>query len=271
MSPRRLPQPSPEATRQRLAGLIDASPDAAWEESLPPDPSEEAIATAGGRGLPWRRESVLVVCSILLVGLLVGGFTLLRSRPVAVPSTTVPLAAPSSGGFAAARSSSPTPSLTATPSPRGSIAAHVIGEVKHPGLVALASGARVDDAITAAGGLTSRANTGDLNLAQPLLDGQQVRIGSTAEPGGEVRGPAATPAVSTAPGPHGSTPAAATIRLNSATSAELEELPGIGPASAKKIIAWRDQHGGFRTVDQLQDVPGIGPKTYADIAPRVTL
>ncbi|MEA5155095.1 helix-hairpin-helix domain-containing protein [Raineyella sp.] len=268
---RRLPQPSAEATRRRLAGLLEASPDEAWEDATPPDPEPPEVP----RGLlgGWRRETVLVVCAILLVGIVVGGFTLLRSRPVAVPSASATPAAPTGLGLPAARSpgATPTPSASARPS----LAAHIIGEVKHPGLVSLPAGARVDDAITAAGGLTSRANPGDLNLAQPLQDGQQVVIGSANKPGGEVRGPAA-PAAGTAGAATGGPPAGkassgARINLNTASATELEKLPGVGPATAQKIIIWREQNGGFRTVEQLKDVQGIGPKTYADIAPHVAV
>lgn len=261
---RRLPQPSAEATRRRLAGLLEATPEDAWEEAAPPDP----VTPEPPRGPlgPWRRETVLVICAILLVGIVVGGFTLLRSRPVAVPAAS-PTASSTGLGLPTARSPGTGP--TSSASARTSLAAHVIGEVKHPGLVTLPAGARVDDAITAAGGLTSRANPGDLNLAQPLQDGQQVVIGSAGKPGGEVRGPAAA-------APSGGTSAGTAststkVNLNTASGTELETLPGVGPATAQKIITWREQNGRFRTVEQLKDVQGIGPKTYADIAPRVVV
>lgn len=297
MSARRLPQPSPETTRRRLSGLLDATPDTAWDEAPDPDaewtPSaagqDESPTTTGSRSrVPagsWRRETVLVACAVILVGVVLAGLVLLRSAPLEITDDSISPAAiggtpavqvsPAAGSASASpKAGTPTPTAAAAP-----LAAHVIGEVKRPGLVNLAPGARVDDAITAAGGLTSQANPGDLNLAQPLQDGQQVVVGSASKPGGEVRGPlaaavpgGASPATTggAKTGGAGSTGSAvgARVNLNTASALELEELPGVGPATAQKIIAWREQNGRFVTVEQLMDVPGIGPKTYADIAPR---
>ena len=140
---------------------------------------------------------------------------------------------------------------------------HVVGAVRRPGLVRLTEGARVQDAVDAAGGLTGAARPGRLNLAQLLTDGQQVVIGTARGPASEVRdgtGPAASSV-----GPS----AAATVDLNRATAAELEQLPGVGPVTAAAILAWRTQHGRFTAVAELQQVDGIGPKTYAQIAPHV--
>ena len=115
----------------------------------------------------------------------------------------------------------------------------------------------------AAGGLTRAARPGRLNLAQPLSDGQQVVIGTNDDTDSEVRD-------GSAPGdsPTGSS-TAATVDLNRATTAELEQLPGVGPVTAAAILAWRSQHGRFGAVTELQQVDGIGPKTYAQIAPHV--
>lgn len=141
----------------------------------------------------------------------------------------------------------------------------VDGAVRRPGVVELPSGSRVVDAIKSAGGVLPRADTGSLNLAQVLIDGEQVvvpREGDTAAPPG--------PVGTTSPAP-GSAPAAELVSVNTATEVELETLPGIGPVLAAAIIEWRTQNGGFTSIDQLQEVSGIGPSTFADLAPLVRL
>ncbi len=281
MRARHLPLPSPENTRQRLADLLDSTPDTEWNEeadAIDHDQPSDRADRAGARSasVPWRRETVLVVCAIVLIGIVISGLVALRSSPLELTGVTAtPVAAsvmpggqPSPGADASVPEASPPASepLASTSASRPAVAAHVIGEVERPGLITLPEGARVDDAITAAGGLTSEADPGDLNLAQPLRDGQQIVVGSAAKPGGEVRGPDQATAASAVSGSAG-----ATINLNTASSAELEELPGVGPATAQKIISWREQNGGFATVEQLMDVPGIGPKTFAEIAPRASV
>lgn len=127
---------------------------------------------------------------------------------------------------------------------------HVIGAVAHPGVVELAPGARVAQAIQAAGGTREGANAEAVNLAAPLEDGDQVRV------------PWLTPAASepqvagAAPGPAPDSPR---LNLNLATLADLDRLPGIGPSLAREILAYREAHGAFGSVDDLLLVPGIGP------------
>jgi competence protein ComEA len=145
----------------------------------------------------------------------------------------------------------------------------VDGKVQRPGVVELPGGSRVIDAIKAAGGVTRNADTGTLNLAELLIDGQQVVVPSHAEsvvgssqvlPGSSAGGATPSPGVS-----------AGTVSINSATAAELEVLPGIGPVLAAAIVDWRTQNGGFTSIEQLQEVSGIGPATYAELAPLVRL
>ena len=283
MHARQLPQPSTETARRRLTALLDETPDDAWDDvdAEDGDQAEPLTAPERLRQLPgppgWRRETAAVVGAIVLVGVVLSGLVLFRSAPVEIPPTaresaTIGTATPEvvpAAPAAATPAIGPGPA-TSTPT---SLAVHVIGEVQRPGLVLLEPGARVDDAITAAQGLTSAADPGDLNLAQPLQDGQQVRVGSTSEPGGDVRGPGvpAGPAAAAATGPPAGSPshgAEGVVNLNTATVQQLEELPGVGPVTAQKIVAWREQNGGFSSVEQLMDVPGIGPKTYAEISPR---
>jgi competence protein ComEA len=203
----------------------------------------------------FSRVHLGVVTVLVLLGLLAAGWALLRSRPVAVPSPgaaiTVSTPAPT-GHSSSGRAATPT-----------TIVVHVAGAVRRPGLVKLGERSRVQDAIDAAGGLTSKARPGQLNLAQVLTDGQQVLIGTEHHPVSEVREGGGPPAASGV-----NTPSAA-IDLNRATAAELEQLPGVGPVTAASIVGWREQRGRFTSVSELQQVDGIGPKTYARIAPHV--
>jgi competence protein ComEA len=121
----------------------------------------------------------------------------------------------------------------------------VAGAVRRPGLYRLAPGARVDDALAAAGGATPRADLDAVNRAAPLADGEQIVV--------PARGAAA--AAGGAPG----TAAGAPVDLNSATAEQLDTLPGIGPATAEKIVAYRQQHGAFHSLAELDAVSGIGP------------
>jgi len=137
-----------------------------------------------------------------------------------------------------------------------------MGAVTTPGVVELPQGARVIDAIEAAGGFTANADPADLNLAAILVDGAQIIIGTTSAPQGEVR-QSTSPNSGSAPGSSGK------VNLNQATSAQLESLPGVGPVTAAAILAWRQNNGSFTSTTQLQEVNGIGPKTFAQLEPYV--
>ena len=140
--------------------------------------------------------------------------------------------------------------------PKGLV--HVAGAVRRPGVYAIAPGARVVSVIRRAGGPTRRADLSALNLAAVLQDGQQVLVparapGAAAAPGGA------------APAPAGAGP----ISLSSADAAALDQLDGIGPTLAARIVEWRAAHGGFASVDQLLEVPGIGPARLEALKSRV--
>lgn len=152
----------------------------------------------------------------------------------------------------------------ATPAP-SAVFVHVVGHVKEPGIYRLGAGARVFDAIAAAGGATEDADQSALNLAQPVSDGEQVRVPAV----GEAPAPDAS---SGAPNGGGASAAAGgKINLNSATVEELDTLPRVGPAIAQRIIDYRQQHGRFTSVDQLGDVSGIGDAMLAALRDRVTV
>lgn len=139
---------------------------------------------------------------------------------------------------------------------------HVVGKVKSPGVVELSAGARVRDAIAAAGGATDRAALASVNLARAVVDGEQIAV-SRPPAAGAAAGAAGSGSVgTTAPDP-------VMIGLNSSDAAALEELPNVGPALAQRIIEWRQAHGAFSDVEQLLEVPGIGPKTLAGFRDRV--
>ena len=139
---------------------------------------------------------------------------------------------------------------------------HVLGAVAKPGLVELAAGARVVDAVAAAGGFTADADPAGVNLARPVVDGEQLvvlAIGQVPPPG-------------QAPGPSGgATGGDGLVHLNTADVAALDTLPRIGPALAQRIIDWRDANGPFTSIDQLLEVTGIGDAVFAGLAERVAL
>lgn len=142
----------------------------------------------------------------------------------------------------------------------GEVVVHVAGAVSSPGVYTLPADSRVDDAVRAAGA-TADADLSQLNLAQKLADGQKITVpvaGATPADGSS--------AATTADSDNGGL-----ININTATQEELESLPSIGEVRAQAIITYREEHGGFRTIDELKEVSGIGDKIFADISPHVTV
>ncbi|MCF8525110.1 MAG: ComEA family DNA-binding protein [Rhodoluna sp.] len=131
---------------------------------------------------------------------------------------------------------------------------HVVGEVQSPGMYQLPIGARLVDAVFAAGGLTEEADNASVNLARELTDGEQIIVFSTSQEG-QAAG----------------TTASGLVSLNRAGDKELEELPGIGPALAGRIVAWREANGGFKSVQDLLKVSGIGESLLSGVIDLVTL
>ena len=141
---------------------------------------------------------------------------------------------------------------TAAPSPL--IYVHILGEVRQPGLYELRDGDRAVDAVAAAGGFTEAADAAGLNLARFVSDGEQIIV----------------PAIGEAP-PAGAGGVPGKVNLNTADAALLDTLPGVGPATAAKIIAWREQHGRFESVEDLLDVGGIGQAKFESLRDLVTI
>jgi competence protein ComEA len=145
----------------------------------------------------------------------------------------------------------------------GAAYVHVTGAVRRPGVYRVPSWARLEMAIGRAGGATGRADMQGVNLAAKVSDGQQVIVPRRVSAAGAAAG---APGVAAAPGA-----AAAPISLNTATVEQLDQLEGIGPTTAQKILDWRREHGGFRSVEDLQQISGIGPKRFESLKQKVRM
>ena len=140
----------------------------------------------------------------------------------------------------------------------------VVGAVRRPGVYRLRSGRRVDEAVHQAGGATRRADLAGVNLAAKVSDGQQIIVPAAGASGAPATGPAGS-----AGGTGAGTAPGQPLNLNTATTEQLDQLDGVGPATAQKIVAYRQAHGGFRSVSELDQVPGIGEKKLAALKDRV--
>jgi competence protein ComEA len=165
----------------------------------------------------------------------------------------------------AAASAEPLEPVTQAPV-HSHLVVHVVGEVRRPGLYRLREGARIADAVRRAGGARPRADLAALNLAAPLVDGVQVLVPRRAT-GSAGSAPAAEDTTAPASEYAG---AARKPSLATATAEQLDELPGVGPITAQKILDYRAEHGPFRSVDDLDLVPGIGPATVEELRDLVT-
>ncbi|HEY8552527.1 MAG TPA: ComEA family DNA-binding protein, partial [Thermaerobacter sp.] len=223
-----------------------------------------------------------------------GGSAAVRASAEPASDAAAAWAAPYAGvaagvalpGAVAGRSAAGTGAAVGDAEPAGGSAAtplvvHVAGAVVHPGVYVLSAGARVADAVTAAGGPTANAALHALNLAAPLADGMRVQVPTQKEveagrfvPGQDGASPpagaAGTDGVGTAAGSGRAGAPTRRVDVNRATAAELEALPGIGPALAQRIVADREVNGPFRRPQDLSRVSGIGEKTVAQLLPYIT-
>ena len=196
------------------------------------------------------RAELVGLVALLAVTLGGAGLWYVRSlpKPVAVASS-------------AAGDAIPAPAASAGPSPSAILLVDVAGWVRHPGVYEFDEGARVIDAIDAAGGARTGAMLTSLNLAAPLTDGSQILVPKEGDPA--MTPPAGASAGGAVPG--------ALINVNTATATELEALPGVGEVIAQAIVVYRTENGPFTSVDQLLDVSGIGDATLANIRDLVTV
>jgi competence protein ComEA len=215
------------------------------------------------------RAGVIALAAIAALAVLVTVFTVLRNRPAPVMSAKLP---PVEMVSSASRSPAANPSARADQP----VVVSVVGLVHKPGLVTLAPGARIADALSAAGGAMDGADTIGLNMARQLGDGEQIVVG-IAPPKGQpaalgssvTSGTPGTPVTSAKPSGSASPKPGEVIDLNTATVQQLDSLPGIGPVTAAAIVAWREANGKFTSVDQLAEVDGIGPARLDKLRPLV--
>lgn len=230
-----------------MAALTKAVYDSALTED--DEPAEPSVA----RFLPGGTTvAALIIVVILIAAAGVWRHAAAREHAQALAQSSSERAE----SEAAAVTTGPSPSA---PAPAGErtddVVVYVSGAVASPGVLTLPASSRVIDAITAAGGATHEADLESTNLARILVDGEQIRVGVVGE---------SPPAASEA-----GTPSGMCIRLATATEAELQTLPGIGPALATRIISYRATHPRLSTVEELDDVPGIGPSLIEKIRPGV--
>jgi competence protein ComEA len=197
------------------------------------------------------RSTALVGVSAVIAVLVIAGHRLAGAGAASAPEVAAPL------------------EPVTTPAASSRLVVHVVGAVHRPGLYRLREGARVADAVARAGGATRSANLSGLNLAAPLVDGTQVLVparvvvaAGAVLPSTEGGSDPASTGVEAGP--------AQKLSLSTATAEQLDELPGVGPVTAQKILDYRAEHGLFRSVDDLDAVPGIGPTRIEQLRDLVT-
>ncbi|WP_314849567.1 ComEA family DNA-binding protein [Rothia mucilaginosa] len=297
----------PAASQPESNGWADWDQQPDWNEVDDWAEWEQADQPGTTRSTRWGLSPrVLLLVAVLALVAVVWGVTQFSAAPraeqVASPSASAEsvqaVGAQQSPATQSAAQATAQPSESAQGGPSGeaTVRVHVAGAVNNPGVYTLPAQGRAVDAIAAASGAAADADLDRVNLAGALSDGVQIYVphrGETAAPaqiqpnggtanagqGNAANGAAQNGAAqNNAPQPartltpagsaqKGSTP----VNINTATAEELQTLPRIGPAMAQRIIAWREAHGGFRSVDELDAVPGIGPSMLENLRPLVTI
>jgi competence protein ComEA len=224
--------------------------DASLSRWLPTDTAADRPAWLTAIRADPGRAGAIALAVVGVIAVLVTIVTVVRDKPPPVVSAKLP-------PVQMVSSTSPAPA----PKADEPVVVSVVGLVHKPGLVTLKSGARIADAITAAGGTLDGADLIGLNMARRLADGEQIVVGIAPAPGAPpTLGSGVSASTAGPPTTSGEAkPSGQPVDLNTATAEQLDKLPGIGPVTAAAIVAWRDANGKFTSVDQLGDVDGIGP------------
>lgn len=267
---RPLPPPTWVLPEEDFEDALASRP--AWSASEPDDEPPELTSEGafggdrkfGIRAFDPGRRGVRALAGVAAVAIVIAALLAWRSRPRVDPVAPPSFDAVATTGTAPAAGTTPAAGRGVPTSSAAEVVVAVGGKVHKPGLVRLPPGARVADALTAAGGANPGVDVALLNLARKVVDGELIMVGVTPPPG-----------VTTAPAPPaagGTAPAAGgPINLNTATLADLDTLPGVGPVLAQRILDARDAQGGFQAVSDLRKVEGIGDARYEQLQGLVTV